>query len=692
MELIEESCLTNSRGEMKAALDKAKEASTKERSLIRMQEQTGLSENHNLDLTFSVLFNLANQYDANEMYTEALNTYTVITKNRMFTNANRLKINMGNIYFKLGQYPKAIKMYRMALDQVPNTHRELRIKIMHNIGIVFVKMGQFNEACSSFEYIMQEKPEFATGLHLILCHYALGDKDRMKRGFQMLLEVPLNIDDEDRYNSLSDDPTANLILEVIKTDSLRKMERQMKQDAEKSILTAAKLISPVIEDSFSAGYDWCVDAIKSSNYAILANDLEINRAVMYLRQKEFSLAIDTLKTFEKKETKVASTAATNLSFIYFLQGDLEQAEKYGEHAREADGYNSAAFVNLGNVSFVKGDMEKAKESFGYALENDALCVEALFNLGLVNKRLGLYDDALDCFSKLQAIMRHHPQVLYHLAHLYELVGDVDQATEWYHQLVGIVPSDPGILQKLGEIFDNEGDKQQSYQYHYDSYRYFPSNFEVIDWLGSYFIEMQVAEKAIVYFQRAALMQPDEIKWHLMVASCHRRSGNYHQALNTYKEIHRRFPDNIECLKFLVKICNDLGLEETAEYAMALKKAEKTKEVRERIGSSRPGSRRTGSGLSSRGGSAAGGVSPLSESPLPPHGTRTQPNSGSRKLSKKMIEHLIESDNEDDEPFKTSSALSKDSGISSERPKTSAGQKPADIEFGDEELGDDLLPE
>lgn len=53
-ELIEESCLASGRGEQRLALDRAKEASSKERSLIRMQEQAGLSETHNLDLTFSV--------------------------------------------------------------------------------------------------------------------------------------------------------------------------------------------------------------------------------------------------------------------------------------------------------------------------------------------------------------------------------------------------------------------------------------------------------------------------------------------------------------------------------------------------------------------------------------------------------------------------------------------------------------
>lgn len=245
-ELIEESCMASNKGQFKTALDRAKEASSKERSLIRLREQAGLSDSHNLDLTFSVLFNLANQYTINEMYTEALNTYQVITKNRMFNNAGRLRVNMGNIYFKLGQYAKAIKFYRMALDQVANTHKSMRIKIMHNIGILFVKMGQFSDACTSFEWIMSEQPEFRTGLHLVLCYYAMGDKDRTKKGFQQLLEVAMENEDEDKYTSASeDDPLSNLILEAIKNDSLRKIERAKKHEAEYSILMAAKLIAPV---------------------------------------------------------------------------------------------------------------------------------------------------------------------------------------------------------------------------------------------------------------------------------------------------------------------------------------------------------------------------------------------------------------------------------------------------------------
>ena len=57
----------------------------------------------------------------------------------------------------------------------------------------------------------------------------------------------------------------------------------------------------LVEDSFSSGYNWCVDTIKmSSQHSQLANDLEINKAVMFLKQKDFTSAVETLKAFEKQ--------------------------------------------------------------------------------------------------------------------------------------------------------------------------------------------------------------------------------------------------------------------------------------------------------------------------------------------------------------------------------------------------------
>ena len=72
---------------------------------------------------------------------------------------------------------------------------------MQNIGIAFVKMGQYNDAITSFEHILTEEPNFVTGFNLILCYFALGDRDKMKRTFEKLLTVDLKMDDEDKYQA-----------------------------------------------------------------------------------------------------------------------------------------------------------------------------------------------------------------------------------------------------------------------------------------------------------------------------------------------------------------------------------------------------------------------------------------------------------------------------------------------------------
>nr|XP_055216124.1 intraflagellar transport protein 88 homolog isoform X15 [Gorilla gorilla gorilla] len=649
-ELVEESCIASSCGDLKLALEKAKDAGRKERVLVRQREQVTTPENINLDLTYSVLFNLASQYSVNEMYAEALNTYQVIVKNKMFSNAGILKMNMGNIYLKQRNYSKAIKFYRMALDQVPSVNKQMRIKIMQNIGVTFIQAGQYSDAINSYEHIMSMAPNLKAGYNLTICYFAVGDREKMKKAFQKLITVPLEID-EDKYISPSDDPHTNLVTEAIKNDHLRQMERER-----------------------------CVEVVKASQYVELANDLEINKAVTYLRQKDYNQAVEILKVLEKKDSRVKSAAATNLSALYYMGKDFAQASSYADIAVNSDRYNPAALTNKGNTVFANGDYEKAAEFYKEALRNDSSCTEALYNIGLTYEKLNRLDEALDCFLKLHSILRNSAEVLYQIANIYELMENPSQAIEWLMQVVSVIPTDPQVLSKLGELYDREGDKSQAFQYYYESYRYFPCNIEVIEWLGAYYIDTQFWEKAIQYFERASLIQPTQVKWQLMVASCFRRSGNYQKALDTYKDTHRKFPENVECLRFLVRLCTDLGLKDAQEYARKLKRLEKMKEIREqRIKSGRDGS---GGSRGKREGSASGDS-----------GQNYSASSKGERLSARL--RALPGTNE---PYESSSNKEIDAsyvdplGPQIERPKTAAKKRIDEDDFADEELGDDLLPE
>ena len=75
-------------------------------------------------------------------------------------------------------------------------------------------------------------------------------------------------------------------------------------------------------------------------------------------------------------------AATNLSFIYFLEGDYQLAEKQADIAIKADRYNAKALVNKGNCLYTAGTSSIYHSFVQYILD---LSVLLLFNTTSIYK-------------------------------------------------------------------------------------------------------------------------------------------------------------------------------------------------------------------------------------------------------------------------------------------------------------------
>jgi len=132
------------------------------------------------------------------MLQESLSKYTEIAKGKQYQFAARIKVNMGNIYFNQQKFSNAIKMYKMALDALPSSSKEMRFKVTKNIAHAYVKMGQFQSAIDSFEHILKGTPDHLTAYNLIICLYATGDKLRMKDCFTSMITSSVEDDpDED---------------------------------------------------------------------------------------------------------------------------------------------------------------------------------------------------------------------------------------------------------------------------------------------------------------------------------------------------------------------------------------------------------------------------------------------------------------------------------------------------------------
>lgn len=241
-------------------------------------------------------------------------------------------------------------------------------------------------------------------------------------------------------------------------DILKDYLKVKKKEAIGFITNAAKLIAPVIEDDILQGYDWIIEMLRTANLQEIESEMEICKAVHFIKNKDIDKAITLFKEFEKKDKVMMARAANNISFLYFLENDFESAEKFADMAIQHNRYNSKALVNKGNCLFVQEEFDRAKEFLLEAIGVEADCIEAIYNLGLVYKRLGYYNEALQAYEKLHTIVPSSIEVIFQIGNINELIGLRRQAIKWYSILVTKVPSDADILAKMGFLYQSEEDE------------------------------------------------------------------------------------------------------------------------------------------------------------------------------------------------------------------------------------------
>ena len=271
----------------------------------------------------------------------------------------------------------------------------MKYKILRNLAHSYVKQENYVDAIVNYEEIIDKAPDFESAFNLMLCYFTRGDVEKMKNNFYEMMNIDTfeDIEDEDDSNDKKDD---------FKEDPLKKELRSRKDKASRYILDSAKLIAPVIDDDVIEGYNWIVDTLKNNkgNFKGVQSEVEILKAVQYINQKSVDLAIETFKAFEKKDKAMMARAATNISFLYFLEKDFKNSEKYADMALDYDRYNAKALVNQGNCFYMKNDFRRAKEHYLEAIGVAADCIEALYNLALVNKKMNQFGDALIALEKL----------------------------------------------------------------------------------------------------------------------------------------------------------------------------------------------------------------------------------------------------------------------------------------------------
>lgn len=89
------------------------------------------------------------------------------------------------------------------------------------------------------------------------------------------------------------------------------------------------------------GFGFCIcegiaGVLPMAGFDDLAGEVQLERAMHWLREGQVDPAVASYKSFKPRSPSLVLRAATNLSFIFLLEGDLEQAATYAGMAVAAD--------------------------------------------------------------------------------------------------------------------------------------------------------------------------------------------------------------------------------------------------------------------------------------------------------------------------------------------------------------------
>ena len=184
------------------------------------------------------------------------------------------------------------------------------------------------------------------------------------------------------------------------------------------------------------------------------------RAGQEIESKNFTQAIATLRSVVEVDPK-DYPAWTNLGMVYFIQKDLEAAEKSYVNAISAKPDHVPALINLGRVRLARKNNEGAIEPLEAALKADPNSAQANYFLGEAylslkkgSKAVGYLNEALrlDPVNMADAHLR--------LGSLYNLAGYKDRAAAEYEQFLLKKPDYPE-KKKLAEYVEANKPKTEA---------------------------------------------------------------------------------------------------------------------------------------------------------------------------------------------------------------------------------------
>ncbi|KAH0571209.1 Intraflagellar transport protein 88 [Spironucleus salmonicida] len=335
------------------------------------------------------VFILAKQYD------QALVQCERMLKQCEKQEMAEVRMTMGNIYFYKSDYEKAHRVYSMALDVAPPEYARLRQMIAQQIAITQVKLDRWNQAVDAIEEnliksisLVNSKNEETDKINiyalmtkfkpiytLIICYYAINDQRQMMEAFKRLIETCQLIgDNPDMFDDNDEDDNAYMGDNVMNNggddelDDLSRYNASVRHEQRSKLLSASRLLAPVICNKEIDGYERLADLLKEKGHQTLSLQVLMSKALYLLENNNFEQATTTMMDIDRIGLESALSMGINVpqqvlersrNISLTIAAAAEQ-QKPQEEAAEALGIDKN-LIKTNNKSQNYMDMEKERQ-------------------------------------------------------------------------------------------------------------------------------------------------------------------------------------------------------------------------------------------------------------------------------------------------------------------------------------------
>lgn len=249
--------------------------------------------------------------------------------------------------------------------------------------------------------------------------------------------------------------------------------------------------------------------------------------------------IATAEEYFKKALSYSDNQIDTLFEIAYIYQDADfylQAIVYFESVLEQDHQQEQALYEIANCYDLIGRYDRCVDYYNMLIELDPFSANAWYNLGVIYTKMGEFKLSAEALDYCLAIEEDYTPARFNKANALVELEQYEQAIVEYKLVLEKEGADSITLCNLAGCYERLDQNALARETYKKATAVNPNIGEAWFGIGLTFEKDQNMHEAIAYFRRAALLEPENTEYLLVLAEAEYRIGNEKDAQEIYKTL------------------------------------------------------------------------------------------------------------------------------------------------------------